>query len=121
MLAGEDTFSLEGLIAAWTEHERRYAALCRAAHRLDVEGGWADTGAVSMSAWMRQHCRVANRTARTVLRHGRFLERFAAFAAAADDATLSFDQIVAMRQNLNPITSRSSTNSNTRSCRSSPR
>ena len=46
-------------------------------------GEWAHDGSVSMAAWLRHHCRMSNGDAASLVRRGRFLDKFAIIAEAA--------------------------------------
>jgi hypothetical protein len=91
---------LQSFVDAWAEHERRGHELAMEARRLELAGAWAESGAVSMAAWIRHHCRTSMATARATLRHGRFLTEFAAIADAALSSMLSSDQVGALRRNV---------------------
>ena len=84
-------------IDAWAAHERDAARLALAAQRLQACGDWADDGSVSMTAWLRHHCRMSNRDAAALVHRGRFLDKFSAIARAACDRVLSAGQINALR------------------------
>ena len=84
-------------IDAWAAHERDAARLALAAQRLQACGDWADDGSVSMTAWLRHHCRMSNRDAAALVHRGRFLDKFPAIARAACDRVLSAGQINALR------------------------
>lgn len=84
-------------IDAWAAHERDHARLTLAARRLEVCGDWAHDGSVSMAAWLRHHCRMANRDASVLVHRGRFLDKFPALAEAACERVLSAGQISALK------------------------
>ena len=84
-------------IDAWAAHERDAARLALAAQRLQACGDWADDGSVSMTAWLRHHCRMSNRDAAALVHRGRFLDKFPTIARAACDRVLSAGQINALR------------------------
>jgi len=84
-------------VEAWAEHEREAARLALAARRLEQSGEWAVDGSVSMTAWLRHHCRMSNREAATLVHRGRFLEAFPAIATAAVDGVWSAGQVHAFR------------------------
>jgi hypothetical protein len=84
-------------IDAWTAHERHAARLALAARRLEASGDWAHDGSVSMTAWLRHHCRMSNRDAAALVHRGRFLDKFPAIAQAACDRVLSAGQVNALR------------------------
>ena len=68
-----------------------------------VRGGdWADDGSVSMTAWLRYHCRMSNRDAAALVHRGRFLDKFPAIAEAACDRVLSAGQVNALRTATKP-------------------
>jgi Domain of unknown function (DUF222) len=52
---------------------------------------------VSMTAWLRHHCRMSNRDAAALVHRGRFLDKFPAIAQAACDGVLSAGQINVLR------------------------
>lgn len=89
--------SLDDLPMLLSLHERRGAALALAVARLESEGDWAADGTLSMTAWLRERCRMSTTSARTLLREGQFLRRFPAIADAAIDGRLSDAHVVAMR------------------------
>ena len=70
-------------IDAWAAHERDAARLALAARRLEGCGEWAVDGSVSMTAWLRHHCRMSNRDAAALVHRGRFLDTFPVIADAA--------------------------------------
>jgi hypothetical protein len=84
-------------IDAWAAHERDAARLALAARRLEASGEWAHDGSVSMTAWLRHHCRMSNRDAAALVHRGRFLDQFPAIAQAACDRVLSAGQVNALR------------------------
>ena len=84
-------------VDAWAAHERDAARLALAARRLEVCGDWAQDGSVSMTAWLRHHCRMSNRDAAALVHRGRFLDKFAAVAEAACDGVLSAGHLNALR------------------------
>ena len=84
-------------IDAWADHERDAARLALAARRLEACGDWADDGSVSMTAWLRHHCRMSHRDAAALVHRGRFLDKFPAIAQAACDRVLSAGQVNAFR------------------------
>jgi hypothetical protein len=77
--------------------EREIAAVAVELAELEASGEWAAEGAVSFAAWLRHHGRLSQAGAREWQRHGRFLRRFPAFAAAACDGVLSAAQIGLVR------------------------
>src|SRR5881409_1104075 len=89
--------SADDFVDAWSAHERETARLAIAARRLELAGDWAGDGSVSMTAWLRHHCRMSNRAAARLVHHGRFLERFADVGKAAVDGVLSAGQVEALR------------------------
>ena len=84
-------------VDAWAAHEREAARLALAARRLEACGDWAHDGSVSMTAWLRHHCRMSNRDAAALVHRGRFLDKFTAIAEAACDGVLSAGQVNALR------------------------
>lgn len=81
------------LVAALADHERRGAVLATAVARLERLGQWADDGAVSMLAWLRNTCRMSGRDAAAWVRRGRLLDRFEQFGHAAVDHRLTSSQL----------------------------
>jgi hypothetical protein len=67
-----------------------------AVRRLDVSGGWAADGSVSMAAWLRANARMSSRDANRLVPRGRFLDRFTAIADAAVSRGLSAGQLDAL-------------------------
>ncbi len=101
--AFDDTIlSTAEFIDAWSAHEREAARLALAARRLEVCGEWAFDGSVSMTAWLRHHCRMSNRDAASLVHRGRFLDKFATIGEAACDGVLSAGQITALRSVTKP-------------------
>ena len=101
---GNDTPVLDDIVVtgtefidAWSAHERDAARLALAARRLEACGDWALDGSVSMTAWLRHHCRMSNRDAAALMHRGRFLDKFPTIAQAACDRVLSAGQINALR------------------------
>ena len=84
-------------VDAWAAHERESARLALAARRLEVCGDWAHDGSVSMTAWLRHHCRMSNRDAASLVHRGRFLDTFPAIAEAAHQGVLSAGQVAALK------------------------
>lgn len=84
-------------VAAWAAHERNAARLALAARWLEMSGEWAHDGSVSMSSWLRHHCRMSNRDASALIHRGRFLETFEAVADAAGRGVLSAGQVTALQ------------------------
>ena len=78
-------------------HERASAALALAAARLEAEGEWAADGTLSMTAWLRERCRMSTPSARALLRNGQFLRRFPLIADAVLDGTLPEAHLVMLR------------------------
>jgi len=85
---------LPHLIAA---SERLGVRIALAAARLETEGHWAADGTLTMTAWLRERCRMTSTDARTLLRHGQFLRRFPLIADAALDGTLPGAHLAAIR------------------------
>ena len=81
------------LAEALGEHERRAAVLALSVAHVCNTGEWAADGSVSMRAWMRSACSMSDRDAAMWVRRGRLLDRFAAFAEAAVNHTLSSSQL----------------------------
>ena len=78
-------------------HERQGAAIALAVARLDSEGQWAADGTLSMTAWLRERCRLSTTAARGLVRDGQFLRRFPVIAEAALDGRLPESHLVALR------------------------
>ena len=91
-------------VEAWAAHERELARLALAARRLEACGDWARDGSVSMTAWLRRHCRMSNRDAAALVHEGRFLDKFSAVAEAVRDGVLSAGQVRALRSATVPAT-----------------
>jgi hypothetical protein len=83
-------------VDAWAAHEREAARLAVAARRLEIGGEWAVDGSVSMTAWLRHHCRMSSRDAAALVRRGRFLDTFPAIAQAACEGVVSAGQVAAL-------------------------
>jgi hypothetical protein len=98
----EIVLSTAEFVDAWAAHEQQAARLSLAARRLEACGDWARDGSVSMTAWLRHHCRMSNRDAASLVRRGRFLDKFALLAAAACDRVLSAGQVKAMQSVTTP-------------------
>ena len=92
-------------IDEWAAHERDAARLALAARRLETCGDWALDGSVSMTAWLRHHCRMSNRDAAALVHRGRFLDTFPTIARAACDRVLSAGQVAALRTVTKPAVS----------------
>jgi predicted secreted protein len=84
-------------VDAWAAHERESARLAVAVRRLETAGEWAVDGSVSMTAWLRHHCRMSNRDAAALVRRGRFLDTFPAIAHAACEGVVSAGQVTALQ------------------------
>ncbi len=97
-LAEQILLSPAELAEALVEHERRAAALALAVAHVKERGEWAADGSVSMSAWLRDRCRLSDRDAASWVRRARFLERFSVVAEAAVTGTLSSSQLGEMQR-----------------------
>lgn len=91
------TVTLEDFPRLLAFHERTGAALALAAARLEIEGDWAADGTLSMTAWLRERCRMSTPSARALLRNGQFLRRFDVIAEAVLDGTLPDSHLAALR------------------------
>jgi hypothetical protein len=87
---------LPGFVAALAEHERQAATLALQLHAIEASGLWGVDGSVTIAAWLREHCRMSGRDARTLVRHGRFLAAYQSFADAALSGVLSAGQLDAL-------------------------
>jgi hypothetical protein len=87
---------LPGFVAAVAEHERQTAALALQLHAIERSGMWGLDGSVSIAAWLRGHCRMSTGNARAMVRRGRFLSSYEAFADAALIGVLSASQLEAL-------------------------
>jgi hypothetical protein len=96
----ETRLTLEELAAAITAHEREHARLAIAAARLEHTGDYTHDGTLSMTAWLRHHCRMTHTDAGALLRRGRFLTTFTPVATAALDTTLSAGHIRALQHSV---------------------
>jgi|GEM_PF-998735 len=91
------TISLDDLPHLIATSERLGATIALAAARLEAEGDWAADGTLSMTAWLRQRCRMTTTDARSLLRDGQFLRRFSTIADAVLDGTLPDAHLAAIR------------------------
>ncbi|MFZ4718146.1 MAG: DUF222 domain-containing protein [Ilumatobacteraceae bacterium] len=91
--AGQILVTPADLVAMFVEHERRSAVLALAVSHVQERGDWADHGAVTMRAWMRDEMRMSDSDAVAWLRRADLLNRYDAFAEAAVDGTLSSSQL----------------------------
>ena len=89
---------LSGFVAAVAEHERQVAALALQLQAIERSGLWGVDGSVSIGSWLREHCRMSSRDAGRLVRLGRFLASYEAFADAALLGVLSASQIEALGQ-----------------------
>lgn len=97
-LADEMVLTPTEFAAAMREHEQQAAALALSLRRLETSGEWAADGAVSIGAWLRDHCRMTSRLASTWIKQARFLDRFPAVADAALCGVLSAGQTDLLRR-----------------------
>ena len=83
--------------AAVAEHERQAAVLALQLRRLETSGEWAADSHVSLAAWLRDTCRMSNRTAHGWVQRARLLDTYGEFAAAAVTGVLSHGQLDALQ------------------------
>ena len=83
--------------AAVAEHERQAAILALQLRRLETSGEWAVDTHVSIAAWLRDVCRMSNRTAHAWVHRARLLDTYGEFAAAAVTGVLSAGQLDALQ------------------------
>ncbi len=95
--ADGDLLSEADFVEAWAAHERNAARLAVGARRLELSGLWANDGSVSVTSWLRHHCRMSNRDAGALVHRGRFLDKFPAIGQAACVGTLSAGQVAALQ------------------------
>ena len=86
------------LLVALAEHEQQAAVLALAASHVEARGDWALDGSVSMRAWLRDRGRMSTRDANSLVRRGRFLNKFETVADAAVSRTLSAGQLGELEQ-----------------------
>lgn len=96
----ESLLSIDDFAAAWAAHERQAARLALAVARLEVSREYAADGAVTIAAWLRSHCRMADRDAANLVARGRFLRDHQLVADAAVTSRLSAGQVQALRSNV---------------------
>ncbi len=96
----ESTLSLSEFAAAWAAHEQASARLALVVAGFDNAREFSLDGSVSMTAWLRHHCRMSRCDATSLVRRGRFLHRHDAIAAAAVMSKLSAGQVRAMQSNV---------------------
>jgi hypothetical protein len=85
----ESPLSIDDFAAAWAAHERQAARLALAVARFDSTYEYALDGAVTIAAWLRQHCRMSDRDASALVARGRFLRNHECVADAAVGGRLS--------------------------------
>ena len=83
--------------AAIAEHERQAALLALQLRRLETSGDWAADSHVSLAAWLRDICRMSNRTAHAWVHRARLLDTYGEIAAAAITNVLSHGQLDALQ------------------------
>jgi hypothetical protein len=83
--------------AAVAEHERQAAVLALQLRRLETSDDWAADSHVSLAAWLRDVCRMSNRTAHAWVHRARLLDTYGEFAAAAVSGALSAGQLDALQ------------------------
>jgi hypothetical protein len=89
--------SLDDLVDALGHLERFGALVACGAAELNASGLWAVDGSLSMAAWLRNNARLSHRDASSLLREGKFLDRFDAVGDAAKSGRLSASQVSALR------------------------
>ena len=99
----ERAISIDDFAAAWAAHERQAARLALAVGRFDSTHEFAVDGAVTIAAWLRQHCRMSDRDATALVSRGRFLRNHECVAEAAVGGRLSAGQLHALRSNVTHI------------------
>ncbi len=92
--------SIDDFAAAWAAHESQAARLALAVARFEVSHEYAADGAVTIAAWLRSHCRMADRDATNLVARGRFLRDHQLVADAAVTSRLSAGQVQALRSNV---------------------
>ncbi len=100
----ESHLALDEFAAAWAAHERSAARLALAVARFDARNDYRHDGSVTMTAWLRHHCRMSDRDAGTLVRRGRFLHRHDRVACAAVTSALSAGQIGAIQAAVTAVT-----------------
>ena len=94
--------------AALTQCFRLYdlytAKLTGAVGAFNLAEAWRDSGATSMTAWLRHHCRRSGKEAASFSRTARRLAQLPGVAAAYGDGRLSTGQVHAIVANLNDKT-----------------
>lgn len=83
--------------AAVAAHERQAAVLALQLRQLETSGAWAADSPVSIAAWLRDACRMSNRTAHAWVHRARLLDTYGEFAAAAVTGVLSHGQLDALQ------------------------
>jgi hypothetical protein len=86
--------------------DRLSAEVTAAVGAFDAAEAWRDSGAVSMTAWLRRHTGRSGREAGRLVRMARRLAALPVTAAAYGDGTLSGGQVQAIVANLNDDTTR---------------
>ena len=92
--------TIDDFAAIWAAHERVSARLALAVAEFDGNNEYATNGAVTMAAWLRQHCRMSDRDATALVARGRFLGDYQPVADAALTSRLSAGQVQALRSNV---------------------
>jgi hypothetical protein len=80
--------------------DRLTAKVTAAIGAFDAAGAWRDTGATSMTAWLRHHTHRSGRESSRLARTARRLRTLPVTAAAYEDGTLSSGQVQAIVANL---------------------
>jgi hypothetical protein len=86
--------------------DRLSAKVTAAVGAFDAAEAWRDSGAVSMTAWLRRHAGRSGRDAARLVRTARRLAALPVTAAAYGDGALSGGQVQAIVANLNDDTTR---------------
>jgi hypothetical protein len=94
---------LDGALIAIAEYEQQGAVLARLLAELNASGEWAEDGATSMASWMVHHrIGMSHREASSLLKLGKFLNRFSAVGEAAVSGQLTASQIAALQAAVRP-------------------
>jgi Domain of unknown function (DUF222) len=96
----ETAVSLDEFAELWAAHERHEARLLLAVARFDESGEYGVDCALTMAAWLREACRMADAEASSLVRRSRFLRKFPPVAAAAVDSTLSSGHVRALQHSV---------------------
>jgi len=93
----DEAMSASEFAAAVAEHERQAAVLALQLRRLETSGEWSTDSQVSIAAWLRDVCRMSNRTANGWVHRARLLDTFGEIAAGAVSGVLSAGQLDALQ------------------------